>query len=75
MGGPSRCNEIAKISLPWCGKIFNYCPLHALHLLLIANASGNPIQVLLLPETASVQCESKEILSIEEKELNKNFNP
>jgi hypothetical protein len=70
----SRCNEAAKITLPWGGKLLNYCPCHANQMVRLANAMGNTIQAQRLPNTASIQCESvNNPLTDEEKELNKSF--
>lgn len=70
-----QCTELAKVILPWGGKLLNYCPVHANQIVMLANAMSAPIQAQLLPETSSIQCQSKTPLTDEEKELNKNFKP
>lgn len=70
-----QCNEMARITLPWAGNLLNYCPVHANKLVMVGQAIGNPIQAKLLSTTTSVQCESFDELTDNEKELNKQFKP
>ena len=69
-----QCNEIARITLPWGGKVVNYCPFHANQLVKLGQVMGAPISAQFLPETSSIQCEQMERLTDKEKELAKTFN-
>lgn len=71
--GKLKCNEFARITLPWGGKLLNYCPVHANQLVMLGNAMGLPIQAQLLPDTSSIQCEQLQRLTDEEKKLAKTF--
>ena len=68
-----KCTEQAKILIPWANEILSYCPIHANKLIIIANATGNPIKAKLIE--GFVECESNEIITEEEKNLNKTFVP
>lgn len=68
-----KCNELARITLPWGGKLLNYCPVHANQIVMLGNAIGNTIQAQLLPPTTIMECESKTPLTDEERELAKQF--
>lgn len=74
MSEQKRCNEIAKITLPWGNEIVNYCPVHANQLVMIGSAMGHNLKAQLLPETSSMQCESLSPLTDKEKQLNKEFS-
>lgn len=69
-----QCDEIARIILPWGGKLLNYCPVHANQIAMLANAMGSPVRAQLLPDTSRIQCQSKTPLTEEEKEINKQFS-
>jgi len=69
----TECNEAARMTLPWAGKLLNYCPVHANQIAALGQAMGSPIQAQLIPSTASYQCESNEPLTDEEKVLNERF--
>jgi len=71
----TKCTETARITLPWGGKLYNYCPVHANQLVMLGNAMGSPIRGQLIPLGALMECENPECLTDEEKELNKQFNP
>lgn len=66
-----KCTELARITLPWGGKLLHYCPVHANQIVMLGNAIGNMIQVRLLPFGAVMECESSTPLTEEEKELAK----
>lgn len=68
-----KCNELARVILPWGGKLLSYCPVHANQLVMLGNAIGSPIQAKLLPLLPAIVCESAEPLTDEEKELSKSF--
>lgn len=68
-----KCTEQAKITLPWGGKLLNYCPVHANQLVMLGNAMGSPISAQMLPATTIHECESETPLTDEEKELAKTF--
>lgn len=68
-----QCQEVARIVLPWGGKLLNYCPFHANQIVMLGNAMGNPIQAQLLPRLPVTMCQSKTPLTAEEKELLKQF--
>jgi len=68
-----KCTELAKISLPWGGKILNYCPVHANQIVMIANAIGSPIRAQLL-KGVIMECEQTTPLTDEEKEVAKTFS-
>lgn len=68
-----QCNEVAKITLPWGGKLLNYCPVHANQIAMLGEVMGSPVQAQVLASGASIQCESKTPLTDEEKELSKTF--
>lgn len=70
-----KCTEAARITLPWGGKLLNYCPVHANQIVMLGNAIGNPVQAQLLPASVIMECESHTPLDEEEKEFNKNFKP
>ncbi len=69
----TKCNDLAKITLPWGGKILNYCPVHANQIVILGNAMGYPISAQLLPPSVIIECESVTPLDEEEKEFNKKF--
>ena len=69
-----QCNQVARITLPWGGKLLNYCPVHANQLVMLSQVMGSPIQAQLLPNTSSIQCQQMQRLTDEEKELAKTFN-
>lgn len=66
-----KCTENARITLPWGGKLLNYCPVHANQIVMIGNAIGNTVQAQMLPPTMMMECESNTPLTEEEKELAK----
>ena len=68
-----KCGEVARITLPWGGKLLNYCPVHANQLVMLGNAMVSPIQAQLLPVGTIHECESQTPLTDEEKELAKTF--
>lgn len=68
-----KCTELARVTLPWGGKLLNYCPVHANQIVRIGNAIGNTIQAQLLPATSIIECEQTTPLTKEEKELSKQF--
>jgi hypothetical protein len=68
-----KCTEQARITLPWGGKLLNYCPVHANQIVKLGNAMGSPVQAQLIPITAVMECESHTPLTDEEKELAKEF--
>lgn len=69
----TKCTEMARITLPWGGKLFNYCPVHANQLVLLGNAMGSPIRPQMLPQNVTMECENGTPLTEEEKELAKTF--
>lgn len=75
MSKEKKCDGLAKIALPWGGKILNYCPVHANQLVMIANHTGNPIRVQWLPDNVVMECESVSELSEYEKTQNEMFVP
>lgn len=74
MEDKNKCTEIARITLPWGGRLLNYCPVHANQIVILGNAIGAPIQAQRLPVTSVMECESNTPLTEEEKELNKTFD-
>ncbi len=69
-----KCNEIAKIQLPWGSNILQLCPCHANKMIILGKAMGFEPKAILLPETSSIQCGGNEDLTEEEKETNKTFS-
>lgn len=70
-----KCEANAKITLPWGGKLLNYCPVHANQLVTLGNAMGSNISAQLLPTSILMECENIHELTEEEWEFNENFNP
>ena len=68
-----KCTENARITLPWGGKLLNYCPVHANQIVMLGNAMGSPIRAQMLPPTVIMECEQMTPLTEEEKELAKTF--
>lgn len=68
-----KCTEQARITLPWGGKLLNYCPVHANQIVMLGNAMGSPIRAQMLPPTTIMECEQMTPLTEEEKELAKSF--
>lgn len=68
----TKCTEKAMITLPWGGKLLNYCPVHANEVVILGNAMGSPISAQLL-HGSTLECESKTPLTEEEKQVNINF--
>lgn len=68
-----KCTEFARITLPWGGKLLNYCPVHANQLVMLGNAMGSPIRAQMLPTGTIHECENGTPLTDEEKELAKTF--
>lgn len=73
MSTENKCTEMARITLPWGGKLLNYCPVHANQIVMLGNAIGNTVQAQLLSATTIIECESNTPLTDEEKELSKQF--
>lgn len=73
MENKNKCTETARITLPWGGKLLNYCPVHANQIVILGNAMGNAIQAQLLPPNTAMECESNNILAEDEKEFNRTF--
>lgn len=69
----TKCTEQAKITLPWGGKLLNYCPFHANELAILAKVMGVPLQAQRLPLTSFRECESLNELTEAEKETNQQF--
>lgn len=69
----TKCTELARIILPWGGKLLKYCPVHANNIVMLGNAIGSPISAQMLPINSTVECECLSPLSEEEKELSKTF--
>lgn len=67
-----KCTETARVTVAWGGKLLNYCPVHANQIALLGQAIGSTVQAQPLL-TLSHECESKEVLTAEEKELNRTF--
>lgn len=68
-----KCTELARITLPWGGKLLNYCPVHANQLVMLSNHMGAPIKAQMIPPTVIMECEQMTPLTDEEKELAKTF--
>ncbi len=62
------------VTLPWGGKLLNYCPAHANTIIHLGEVMGNTIQVQALPKPLTMQCESNDELTQEQKDLNALFN-
>lgn len=69
----NKCTEQARITLPWGGRLLNYCPVHANQIAMIGEAMGAPVQAQMLPTTVIMECEQMTPLTDEEKELAKTF--
>ena len=72
MNNETKCREIARITLPWGGKLLNYCPVHANQIVMLGNAMGNKVQAQALNDV--MECEQTTPLTDEEKELAKTFS-
>lgn len=68
-----KCTALARISLPWAGRILNYCPIHANQLVILANGMGSPIKPQMLSLSCIMECESNMPLTKDEKKLLETF--
>jgi len=72
MNEETKCTEKAKITLPWGGKILNYCPVHANQIVMLGNAMGNTVHAQIFE--GDKECEHNTPLTEEEKKLSKTFS-
>jgi len=68
-----KCREIAKVIVPWNGKLLCYCAVHANQLVRLAECLGCPVEVRLLSSLEQIECESVRVLTDEEKRMDKSF--
>ena len=69
----TKCTELARITLPWGGKLLNYCPVHANQIVMLGNAIGSQVRAQTLPAGTIMECEQMTPLTDKEKELAKTF--
>lgn len=40
----NKCPNTAIVAVPWAGKIFEYCQMHANRIVVLGNAIGSPVE-------------------------------
>lgn len=75
MENNNQCKETAKIRVPWAGKIYKYCPVHANNIALLSQVMGGNFKAELIRKADWCPCEGADDLTDEMRIHNANFKP